>query len=162
MKIKIIILILISFCLLLLAGCKTEQQTGEARQTLDASVSYPVSETGLPTNTPYAYPAPGGNTPPPVAQVRENASLMSVEVLGIKPNEKNTTEVILHVKVISSAPAKGLDEYDPTLTGREIDIHLDAADAEALAVGSKLSLMVSYRGDEWGGGFYGKEITISP
>jgi hypothetical protein len=113
-----------------------------------------------PTAVPLIDPVDPGVQPPLGAPVRENASLMGVEVLSISPNEKNSAEVIIHVKVVSSAAANGMDEYDPNLVGQEIDIHLNAADAVNLAAGSTLNLTVSYRGDEWGGGYYGSNLTL--
>jgi|GEM_PF-2355674 len=160
MKIKLGILILFLISLLILSGCKADQQNGETGATVDSSTGYPPPEIPIPEVSPPGYPAPGSDTSPSTGPVRENASAMNIEVLSITPNEKNAEDVILHVKVNSSVPTNGLDEFNSNLIGQEIDIHLNVADTANLAVGNILSLTVSYRGDEWGGGYYGTGITF--
>ncbi|MGA9397721.1 MAG: hypothetical protein WBV22_05605, partial [Anaerolineaceae bacterium] len=127
--------------------------------TVDSSKGYPPPEIPIPEVSPPGYPAPG-NDSPSTAPVRENASLMNIEVLSITPNEKNAEDVILHVKVNTTAATNGMDEFNPNLAGQEIDIHVNKADAANLAVGNILNLTVSYRGDEWGGGYYGSNPTF--
>lgn len=159
MKIKHGILLLILICMSLFSGCKSDQQVDETVSTSDSSTGYPAPDTTIlkitPPNTSPGYPAPGSEGSPSTGPVRENASLMNVEVLAITPNEKNTGDVILHVKVNTSIPTNGLEEFNPNLVGQEIDIHINSTDAASLALGDILNLTVSYRGDEWGGGYYG-------
>ena len=87
---------------------------------------------------------------------------MQVEILSLTPSEKSPDFVVAHVRVNTAAAAEGFDQYDPNLAGQEIDILLPAGDAAGLAVGGIINLTVSYRGDEWGGGYYGSEITSQP
>lgn len=160
MKSKIGILALVLISLIILTGCKTDQPKDESISTPGSSAGYPAPEITAPEITLPGYPAPGGNTSPAIGPVRENASAMNVVVLSITPNEKNADEMILHVKVNSAVPANNLEQYNPNLIDQEIDIHVSRADAANLSVGNVLNLTVSYRGDEWGGGYYGSNITL--
>ena len=54
---------------------------------------------------------------------------------------------------------KGFDEYNPNLVEQEIDIKLAIGDAANLVPGDVIILTISYRGDEWGGGYYGTGIS---
>ncbi len=85
--------------------------------------------------TPAGYPAPGTDNSPSGAPVRENASLMQVEILSLTPSEKNAEYVVIHVRVITTAPTEGLDEYNPDLAGQEVDIFLLVKDAVSLEPG---------------------------
>ncbi len=173
MKIKYGILILILISLIALSGCKTKETVSETVVPEGSSEGYPVPEVNLPlVTTSEGYPAPDssvgepevitdpGYPAPSGAPVRENASLMQVEILSLSPSEKSPDFVVAHVRVNTTAAAEGFDQYDPNLAGQEIDILLPAADAAGLSVGSIINLTVSYRGDEWGGGYYGSSITV--
>ncbi len=165
MKSKLGILALVLISLLILTGCKTDQPKDGSITTSESSAGYPAPEVTIPqitppVVTPFGYPAPGSDTSPSTGPVRENASAMNVVVLSIIPNDKNAEEMILHVKVNSAVPANNLEQYNPNLIGQELDVHVSRADAANLAVGNVLNLTVSYRGDEWGGGYYGSSITL--
>jgi hypothetical protein len=143
----ILTLIMISFGAL--AGCQTAQP-----------VMDPTPNNILVTVQPQATDQAGGRVPPPArAPVRPNASLATVEVLSLTPSKDRPDTVIVHVLVKTTAPAEGLDEYNPDLTGQEIDINLAAGEAANLVAGDVISLTLSYRGDEWGGGYYGTMIN---
>jgi hypothetical protein len=158
MKKNLLILVVILLSLFLLSGCKSD----EAAPVPDASgekagdttlPGYPAPDSTIPEETMPGYPAPAG------APVRENASRMNVEVLSLAQSEKNSEYVVMHVRVNSTAPVDGMDEYDANLAGQEVDITLAVGDAVSLAPGDIINLTVSYRGDEWGGGYYGTEIS---
>ncbi len=175
MKFKYGIFVLVLISLLVLTGCKKDQDVNSTQAVDGSKESYPVPETVVPTPTLASYPAPAktpestqstettdpGYPAPDNVPVRENASLMQVEILSLAKSEKNPDFVIAHVRVNTTAAAPGLDEYDPNLTGQELDILLAARDADSLAVGNIINLTVSYRGDEWGGGYYGRELSLA-
>ena len=156
MKKQLIIPLLIVISFSLLTGCKSKQ----------ASTGNPVSGNPATGNNGTGYPAPQVNPnssyPAPGVSgsvVIDNASQMTVEILSLTPNTKDPQYVTAHVKVNFSVPVEGKSEYNPNLAGQEIDIKLTVADAANLAVGNILNLTVSFRGDEWGGGYYGSEIS---
>ena len=148
-EIEITVLILLS--LTLLAGCKNEQPKSAV---MDWSTAYP--EQIQPAVIPDA-----GTLQPGVmsAPVRENGSIMNVEVLSLARSDRNPDFVVVHVLVNATAPAAGLEEYDPNLAGQEIDINLRSGDAASMLPGDIIRLTVTYRGDEWGGGYYGSDIN---
>ncbi len=155
MKKHLLILMLIAISTSLLSGCKTQE--GSSTNPVTGNQTQGTSGAGYPApeiSTEPAYPAPSGQV------VAENASRMTVEVLSLTPSANDPQNIIIHVKVNSSAAVEGKTEYNPNLAGTEIDINLTAADAAGLAVGSVLSLTVSFRADNWGGGYYGSEISI--
>jgi hypothetical protein len=171
MKIKYGILILILISLLALSGCKTKETVTETAAPESSSGGYPAPEINLPLVTSPGYPAPEstpaedkavsepGYPDPSSAPVRENASLMQVEILSLTPSDKIPDLVIAHVRVNNTAAVEGFDQYDPNLAGQEIDLLLTVADAARLTVGDVIELTVSFRGDEWGSGYYGSNIT---
>jgi len=164
MKIKYGVLILVLVSLLVLTGCKT----ADKEVTEGATDGYPNPDVVLPLVTSPGYPAPDsaagepqpGYPAPAGAPVRENASRVGAEILALTPSEKNSEYVVAHVRVNSLGMVEGFDPYDPEMVGKEIDILLTTADAAGLAVGNTISLTVSYRGDEWGGGYYGTAVTL--
>jgi hypothetical protein len=166
MKIKYGMLILILLNLLVFSGCQKDQSVNETAAPV-GSESYPEPVISVPLINPSDYPAPDdgeGNTNsvitvPQNAPVRENASLMQVEILSLTQSKVSPDYVIVHVLVNATTPVKGFDEYDSTLAGQEIDILLVTGDAISLAPGDVINLNVSYRGDEWGGGYYGSNIS---
>lgn len=161
MKIKSFLILFLLVSLLALGGCKTAQpvvETGVSPAAGDDA--YPVPQAAVTIPASEAYPAPDSGEGPAGAPVRPNASLMNVTILSILPDEKDSTQVILHVTVNTSQPANGLEEYNPGAVGQELDIRVSAQDAANLAVGNVINLTVSYRGDEWGGGYYGSGISL--
>jgi len=168
MKIKYGMLILVLVSLLVLSGCKAAEQTADKSVTENATDGYPNPDVGLPlVTTSDGYPAPDsaagepqpGYPAPAGAPVRENAARVQVEILALTPSEKSPEYVVAHVRVNSLGMVEGFDPYDPEMVGKEIDILLTTADAASLVVGDLIDLTVSYRGDEWGGGYYGTGIT---
>ena len=156
MKIQVLILTLLILSLGGLAGCQAAQPVLETNPGVEPTLGNLI----IVTVEPQATPQNDGRFPPPAGgPVRPNASLATVEVLSLATNNDNPEYVILHVLVKVSAPAEGLDEYDPNLTGQEIDINLLAGDAVNIAAGNVIILTISYRGDEWGGGYYGTGIN---
>jgi hypothetical protein len=168
MKIKTGILILILVSLLALGGCKSK----ETAVPTSASGDYPAPDVALPLVISPGYPAPEstvsvekavtdpGYPAPSGAPVRENASQLQVEILSLTPSDKNPDLVVAHVRVNSLGMVEGFDPYDPEMVGKEVDILLITGDAAGLAVGDLINLTVSYRGDEWGGGYYGTGISL--
>jgi hypothetical protein len=157
MKIQTIILTLLILSLGGLAGCLTAQPVLETNPGMEPTLGNLI----IVTVQPQATPQDNDRVPPPVGgPVRPNASLATVEVLSLATSKNNPEYVVLHVLVRVSAPAEGLDEYDPNLVGQEIDINLAAGDAVNIAAGKILILTISYRGDEWGGGYYGTDISF--
>lgn len=157
MKKQLPILLLILIGISLLTGCKPEATDSVTME--NPVVVNPTAEiggTGYPAPQPVSgYPAPGTSG----SQVIDNASQMTVEILSLTPNAKDPRYVIAHVKVKTTTPVEGKPEYNPDVAGQEIDINLLAADAANLAVGDALRLTASFRGDEWGGGYYGSDIS---
>jgi len=162
MRKSLLMLVAILLGLSLLGGCqsgaKPDDGSGEGPVTDPGQAAYPAPQI-QPTATARAYPGPDGPGQPAGAPVRENGSIMNVEVLSLAQSEKNPDFVVIHVKVNATTPAPGLEEYDPNLASQEIDINLRVGDAVGLAPGDILRLTVSYRGDEWGGGYYGSNIN---
>ena len=161
MKTKLGILTLVLISLLVLSGCKTGEPTLETNPADGISTGYPAPQLPVQAATSAGYPAPGTDHSPAGAPVRENASLVQVEILSLTPSEKNAEYVVLHVRVITAAPAEGLEEYNPNLPGQEIDILVLAGDATSLEPGKIIDLTIRYSGDEWGGGYYGSNITTN-
>lgn len=174
MKFKYGIFVLVLISLLVLTGCKKDQNVNSNPAADGSKESYPAQDNVVPQPTQASYPAPAtpesiqstqsttpGYPAPANAPVRENASLMQVEILSLAKSEKSPDFVIAHVRVNTTAATAGLDEYDPNLAGQELDILLAAGDADSLAVGNIINLTVSYRGDEWGGGYYGRELSLA-
>ena len=150
MKHITVILTLIMISLGALAGCQT------AQPVMDPT----PGNLSIITTEPQATTQNTGKVPPPAAgSVRPNASLVTVEVLSLTPSKDRPDTVIVHVLVKTTAPAEGLDEYNPDLAGQEIDINLAAGEAANLVIGDVISLTLSYRGDEWGGGYYGTMVN---
>ena len=158
MKYPIVILTLLVIGLTGLAGCQPNQPVLETNAAGEPTLGNLIIVTTLPQVTP---PGNGDAPQPAGGPVRENASLATVEVLSLTASKENPEFVVLHVLVKVTAPAEGLDEYNPSLAGQEIDINLAAGDAATLAPGDVIILTLSYRGDEWGGGYYGTEIIYS-
>jgi hypothetical protein len=152
MKIQMTICMLMICGLALLSGCQSTQAlTPGAAGTLENLTVVTLETSGTP---------PALNPPPVGAPVRPNASLMQVEILTLAPSEKSQEYMVAHVLVIASAAIEGFDQYNPELSGQEIDILLTTGEAADLAPGDILDLAVSYRGDEWGGGYYGTTSSI--
>ena len=156
MKYPIVILTLLVIGLTGLAGCQPNQPVLETNAAGEPTLGNLI----IVTVQPQATPQSNDRIPPPAGgPVRENASLATVEVLSLTTSKENPQFVVLHVLVKVTAPAEGLDEYNPSLAGQEIDINLAAGDAANLAPGDVINLTLSYRGDEWGGGYYGTGIN---
>lgn len=159
MKKQLLIPLLMVISFSLLTGCKSQQgSTGNPTSAIPASENQTTKTDGAgypaPQVTPVSgYPAPADSI------VTDNASQMTVEILSLTPNTKDPQYVTAHVKVNFSEPVEGKIEYNPNLAGQEIDINLSVADAATLVVGNILNLTVSYRADNWGGGYYGSEIS---
>jgi hypothetical protein len=157
MKKQLGILLLIVISLSLLSGCKSEQTTTETSVieggAEGAATSYPVPDYTIPQPTSN-YPAPGEG-----GAIPDNASLMTVEIQSLTPNANDPAYVVAKVKVNATTPVEGMIEYNSNLAGTVIDINLATADAAILAVGDLRIIKVSFRADNWGGGYYGSEIT---
>ncbi|MBN2258668.1 MAG: hypothetical protein JW704_12780 [Anaerolineaceae bacterium] len=162
---KILLLLAIAIIsLFMLSGCQSDTgaKTGEK-----PAEGYPASDGSEPLAADPGYPAPvdtetasdPGYPAPAGAPVRPNASRMNVEILSLAESEKGAEFMLAHVRVNSTAPVEGMDEYDPNLAGQEIDITLAFEDGIMLAFGDIINLTVAYRGDEWGGGYFGSEIS---
>jgi hypothetical protein len=149
------IAILILFCLSLagLAGCQTAQRDFNNSQEINPTLSNLTIITPQSQTTP---PGKVGPPPPPSgAPVRENASLVTVEILSLNYEKDKPDYVVVHALVTATEPVEGLDAFDPNLVGQEIDIYMMAGEAASLEVGNIIKTTISYRGDEWGGGYYG-------
>jgi hypothetical protein len=156
MKLQIIILTLLMLCLSVLAACQTAQPVLETNPVVEPTPGNLI----IITTEPQATPQNNGRVPPPAGgPVRPNASLATVEVLSLANSKETPEYVIAHVLVKTTTNAEGFDEYNPNLVEQEIDIKLAVGDAANLVPGDIINLTLSYRGDEWGGGYYGTGIS---
>ena len=156
MKIQTIVLTLLVISLAGLTGCQAEQPVTETKPAVEPTLGNLI----IVTIPPQATQENSGRVPPPVgAPVRPNASLATVEVLSLTAVKEDPEFVIVHAMVTAATPAEGFDAYDPNLVGQEIDIHLAVGEAANLVPGDIILLTLSYRGDEWGGGYYGTDIS---
>ena len=157
MKLQIIILTLLMLSFGGLAACQTAQPVPVTNPAVEPTPGNLI----IITVQPQATADNNGSVPPPAGgPVRPNASLATVEVLSLMTSQNNPEYVVAHVLVKTTTNAEGFDEYNPNLVGQEIDINLAVGDAAVLAPGDIIILTISYRGDEWGGGYYGSTSTL--
>jgi hypothetical protein len=159
-KVRYLNLFFFVVCLGSFAGCAAPASPKltpiPATQPLSTLVS--PTQASLPGNLPN----PNSDTPPNKMPAVENHSLVSGKVILVAAYPKNSTRVLIRLSVTVSAPVENFRSFTSDKVGQEIEILVDPALASSVKAGDSIQLKVSYRGDEFGGNFYGSDLTANP
>ena len=110
----------------------------------------PVKSTAKPNNPP-------GNQAP----VMENHSLVSGNILAISADPKNSAMTRIQIHVTASNPVQGSVSFTDDKVGSDIDVLVKPAPASTVKIGDSIQIQVSYRGDEFGGNYYGSDLSLT-
>lgn len=130
--------------------------------TAAAPILQPSPTPAPPTLTPapVGTPALPGNPPANRAPAIENHSLVSGSVLTIGSDPKNKSIMRVQIHVTASNPAQGSVSFTDDKVGNDIEILVKPSLAAGLKMGDTIQVQVTYRGDEFGGNFYGSDLSI--
>jgi len=130
--------------------------------TAATPVHQPTPTPATPTQSPapVGTPALPGNPPANRAPVIENHSLVNGSILTIGSDPKNKSVMRIQIHVTASNPAQGSVSFTDDKVGNDIEILVKPVLAAGIKIGDTVQVQVTYRGDEFGGNFYGSDLSI--
>lgn len=92
------------------------------------------------------------------APVIENRSVVTARLIQQSPDPTHPGYTLLRVEILASQDVAGMQNFTREKVNQEIDLLVETAQLPALEPGENLTGEVSYRGDEWGGNYYGQQV----
>lgn len=106
------------------------------------------------------YPVEPGPAGVPVI---ENLAVVTGRMIEQTPDPERPDFTVLRVEILSSEDIAGMQNFTHDRVNQEIELLVETAQMPALQPGENFTAEVAYRGDEWGGNFYGQKVVkITP